>query len=142
MPRRGQSLAGYLSSGKIAKPRQSIFSEYLENEEACIRTDRWKFIYCSGKRFRLDGYMTGNLPRQIIQLFDLHKDPGEFSNVADQHRELVQQFSDQMLEIFRKTHPHAADEPSGKSMNDLLDWYLRPRDAHLWGMPYAFFPKS
>ena len=138
----GQSLAGYLRTGKVAEPRQSIFSEYLENEEACIRTDRWKFIYCSGKRFRLDGYMTGNLPRQTIQLFDLQKDPGEFMNVADQHPEAVQQFSKQMLEIFRATHPQASEEPSGKTLNALLDWYLRPRDAHLWGMPYAFFPKS
>ena len=135
----GQSLAGYLTSGRIASPRQSIFSEYLENEEACIRTDRWKFIYCSGKRFRLDGYMTDNpLPGRTIHLFDLQNDPGEFTNVASQHAELIQNFSRQMLSIFRATHPEATQEPRDKTVNESLDWYLRPRDAIVHCMKFNF----
>ena len=56
----GQSLRPYLEGGKPAAPRDHIFSEYLENEEACIRTARWKYIHCSGKRERTDGYETDN----------------------------------------------------------------------------------
>jgi len=36
----GQSLRPYLAGGRPAAPRSAIFSEYLENEEACIRTAR------------------------------------------------------------------------------------------------------
>ena len=139
----GQSLSGYLKTGRSTNPRQSIFSEYLENEEACIRTDRWKLIHCSGKRFRLDGYMTDDpLPGLTIHLFDLKNDPGEFLNVASQHPEVVQNLSMQMLSIFRATHPQAAEEPAGKSMNDLLDWYLRPRDAKVHCMKFNFCQPS
>ena len=82
----GQSLSGYLKTGRTASPRQSIFSEYLENEEACVRTDRWKLIHCSGRRLRLDGYLTDNpLPGRTVHLFDLKNDPGEFLNVAANH---------------------------------------------------------
>ncbi len=139
----GQSLSGYLKTGRISKPRQSIFSEYLENEEACIRTDNWKLIYCSGKRLRLDGYMTDNpLPGRTIQLFDLKNDPGEFQNVATKHPEVVQHLSSEMLSVFRATHPQAAEEPSEKSMNDSLDWYLRPRDAQVQCMKFDFCQPS
>jgi len=139
----GQSLAGYLKTGRIAKPRQSIFSEYLENEEACIGTDRWKFIYCSGKRCRLDGYVTENpLPGRTIHLFDLKNDPGEFMNVASKHPEVVENLSSEMLAIFRATHPQAAEEPFFKSQDDSLDWYLRPRDAKVHCGKFSFCQPS
>ncbi|MGC9199290.1 MAG: sulfatase family protein [Acidobacteriaceae bacterium] len=126
----GRSMRSYLQTGKDAQPRQSIFSEYLENEEACVKTDRWKLIHCSGRRLRRDGYLTDNpLPGRYIELYDQHLDPGEFTNVAAAHPEVVQQLSAQMLQIFRTTHPDAPNEPSGLSSDDLLDWYLRPRDA-------------
>jgi arylsulfatase A-like enzyme len=56
--RHGQSLRPYFEGRRPAKPRDYIFSEYLENEEACVRTARWKFIQCSGQRPRTDGYIT------------------------------------------------------------------------------------
>jgi choline-sulfatase len=128
----GQSLSGYLKTGHSPSPRQSIFSEYLENEEACVRTDRWKLIHGSGKRQRLDGYMTDDpLPGRTIQLFDLQNDPGEFQNVASKHPEVVQELSLQMLSVCRSTHPQAAQEPPTRSIDDLLDWYLQPRDARM-----------
>lgn len=126
----GQSLSGYLKGGRSTPPRQSIFSEYLENEEACVRTDRWKLIHCSGKRLRRDGYMTDNpLPGRTIHLFDLKNDPGEFLNVATKHPEVVQHLSTEMLAVFRSTHPEAAHEPRSMSTDDAIEWYLRPRDA-------------
>jgi len=125
----GRSLRAYLERTKI-EPREHIFSEYLENEEAYIRTDRWKFIYCTGKRERKDGYVTGNpTPGRYTILFDLKSDPGEFRNVARKHEKDVNEFIGLLVKRFRSTHPDALHEPRGLRQEDVLDWYLRPRDA-------------
>jgi len=126
----GQSLRPYLAGGRAAAPRSAIFSEYLENEEACIRTARWKFIHTSGKRARTDGYQTDNpTPGRIVRLFDLEKDPGEFHNVAGRYPEVAAECSKQLLARFRATHPEAAAEPGGLDPAAATEWYLRPRDA-------------
>jgi choline-sulfatase len=125
----GRSLRPYLERGRI-EPRDHIFSEYLENEEAYIRSDRWKFIYCSGKRGRRDGYvLIDPTPGRYKILFDLQADPGEFHNVVKQHPEVVEQLETTMLERFRQTHPEARSEPRGAGREEALDWYLRPPDA-------------
>ena len=126
----GQSLRTYLEGRKPAAPRNWIFSEYLENEEACVRTDRWKYSHCSGKRARTDGYLTDNpTPGRTIRLHDLKADPAEFVNVAARHPEVVAELSKLMLERFRSTHPEAAAEPPHLATADAIEWYLRPRDA-------------
>lgn len=126
----GQSLRPYLEGRRPARRRDHIFSEYLENEEACIRTARWKFVYSSGKRARGDGYATDHpTPGRWMRLFDLANDPGEFNDVARRHPDVVKQLRDLMLQRFRGTHPEAAREPAGISAEEALDWYLRPRDA-------------
>ena len=128
--RHGHSLRSYLETGRMQTPRDHIFSEYLENEEACIRTDRHKFIYCSGKRARKDGYATDNpTPGRYFRLYDRKSDPGEFTDIAHAHPDLVKKYESLMLARFRATHPEAAEEPKDASAEDLLDWYLRPRDA-------------
>jgi len=125
----GRSLRPYLEGTKI-EPRDHIFSEYLENEEAYIRTDRRKFIYCTGKRARQDGYVTDNpTPGRYTILFDLQSDPGEFHNLAREHPKEVDQFTGLLLQRFRLTHPDASHEPRDLHREDVLDWYLRPRDA-------------
>ncbi len=79
----GRSLRPYLERRPI-NPRDHIFSEYLENEEAYIRTDGWKFIYCTGKRARKDGYITDNpTPGRYRILFDLKSDPGRVSRCGE-----------------------------------------------------------
>jgi choline-sulfatase len=126
----GQSLAPYLAGKRPAAPRESIFSEYLENEEACIRTSKWKFIQCSGKRLRTDGYRTENpTPGRYIRLYDLESDPGEFADISARHPEVVQTLSGELLKRFRSTHPEAAQERPDLATGDAIDWYLRPRDA-------------
>ncbi|MGH9630209.1 MAG: sulfatase family protein, partial [Bryobacteraceae bacterium] len=128
--RHGRSLRPYLERGKLDSPRDHIFSEYLENEEACIRTAQHKFVYCSGRRERQDGYKTDNpTPGRYMRLFDLESDPGEFTDMADSNPKVVDTLKALMLERFRKTHPDAPQEPSSGGKDDLLDWYLRPRDA-------------
>jgi choline-sulfatase len=126
----GHSLRPYLTGGRGLQPRQSIFSEYLENEEACVRTARWKYIHSSGRRLRTDGYRTDNpTPGRTVRLFDLRGDPGEFHNVAGRYPEVVAALSAEMLARFRATHPDAAREPAGLATADAIEWYLPPRDA-------------
>lgn len=125
----GVSLRPYLEGTKPS-PRDHIFSEYLENEEAYIRTDRWKFIYCTGQRERKDGYVTDRpTPGRYRILYDLQADPGEFHNVAPRHSREVERFTGLLLKRFRATHPDAASEPKDRSEEEILDWYLRPRDV-------------
>jgi choline-sulfatase len=126
----GHTLRPYLEHGHLDSPRTGIFSEYLENEEAYVRTARWKYIFCSGKRKRTDGYVTDNpTPGRYVRLFDLEKDPGEFVNVAAKNPEVVAQMEKRMLERFRTTHPDAAQEPQRLSNEEALEWYVRPRDV-------------
>lgn len=125
----GRSLRPYLERRRIV-PRDHIFSEYLENEEAYIRTDRWKFIYCTGKRARKDGYETPDpTPGRYKVLYDLRADRGEMHNIADRHPAEVEKFTRLMLDRFRETHPEAASEPRQAGTGEILDWYLHPRDV-------------
>ena len=126
----GQSLRAYTEGKRVEKPREEIFSEYLENEEACVRTPEWKFIHCSGRRARTDGYITDNpTPGRYVRLYDLKADPGEFHNVADQHPAVVKKLTMDLLAVFRTTHPEAKEEPEKLADDDAIDWYLHPRDA-------------
>jgi choline-sulfatase len=126
----GQTLRPYLEARKMDHPRESIFSEYLENEEAYIRTTQWKLIYCTGKRKRTDGYETDNpTPGRYLRLFDLKNDPNEFTDVSTTNPNTVHQLETLLLTRFRETHPDAPDEPQRLSIEEALDFYLRPRDT-------------
>jgi choline-sulfatase len=126
----GQSLRPYLEGGKMRAPRDHIFSEYLENEEAFIRTGRHKLIFCSGKRHRGEGYETDNpTPGRYVRLYDLRDDPGEFTDIAGKQPDVVKRLEGLMLERFRKTHPEAASEPKGLTPEEALEFYVRPRDV-------------
>jgi choline-sulfatase len=126
----GQSLRPYLEGHRIEKPRDHVFTEYLENEEAYIRSDRWKYIFCSGKRARTDGYAVENpTPGRYRRLYDLAKDPGEFHDVAARNPAVVAAMDALMLERLRATHPDAASEPQSLSREEAIEFYLRPRDV-------------
>jgi arylsulfatase A-like enzyme len=128
--RHGRSLRPYLEAGRHPHPRTHIFSEYLENEEACVRTGRWKLIQCSGRRARKDGYVTGTpAPGRYVRLYDQKHDPGELDDRSQQYTEIVTEPSRLMVERFRSTHPDAAQEPPSLSTPEIIDWYLRPRDS-------------
>ena len=112
------------------RPRNHIFSEYLENEEAYITTPEWKYIFCSGKRARRDGYEIDNpTPGRYRRLYDLSNDPDEFTDVAQKHPELVAKFDGLMLDRFRATHPDREKEPQRLATAEAIEFYLRPRDA-------------
>jgi choline-sulfatase len=90
----GRSLLPLLRK-ETASHRDHVIAEYADNEEAMIRTPRWKLIYSTGNRRRRDGYVLEEpLPRPFVQLFDLENDPEETINVAHrpQMTGLVQQF--------------------------------------------------
>jgi len=126
----GQSLRPYLEGRPVAQPRDYIFSEYLENEEAFVRTAEWKYIFCSGKRARKDGYQTENpTPGRSRRLYDLATDPGEFTNVAARYPDVAARLEGLMLDRFRATHPDREKEPQRISREEALEFYLRPRDA-------------
>ena len=122
----GQSL---VRGQALGSSRKHIFAEYTGNEEACIRTARWKLIHGSGRRARADGYVTDNpTPGRSVRLFDLVNDPGELIDVASANQETVRELSDLLLTRMRATHPDACREPAGREIPELIDWYLRPRD--------------
>jgi choline-sulfatase len=128
--RHGSSLRTYLETGKKDGARDHIFSEYLENEEAFVRTASHKFIFCTGRRKRTDGYLVENpTPGRYIRLYDLRADPGEFTDIAPKNPAVVAKMRALMLDRFRKTHPDAAQEPKSASVDEDIEFYLRPRDA-------------
>src|SRR5258708_39752471 len=107
----GQSLRAHLEGRPVERPRDFIFSEYLENEEALIRTPEWKYIFCSGKRARKDGYETeAPTPGRYRRLYDLINDSGEFNDVAAQRPEVVSRLESLMLDRLRPTHPDRYQE--------------------------------
>jgi choline-sulfatase len=126
----GQSLKPYALGRRHPAPRRHIVSEYLENEDVYVRTDRWKLQFSSGRRKREDGYATDNpTPGRTVRLFDLKADPGEFTDVSANNPKVVAELETVALDRFRKTHPDAAREPSAADREAALEFYLPPRDA-------------
>jgi hypothetical protein len=125
----GKSLRPYLE-GKKSPGRTHITSQYLENEETFLSSPDWKFIHCSGRRKRTDGYETERpTPGRYIRLYDRKRDPGEFTDVAAKYPEVVARMQGLVLERYRATHPDAAGEPKNLPAPEAIDFYVRPRDA-------------
>lgn len=126
----GRSLVPLLR-GSTARHRGLIFTEYLENEEAAVRTAEWKFIYCTGRRERGDGYKSDNpTSGRYRRLYDLRSDPGEFVNLAGrpEHAATGERLQRAILQRFLDTHPEAAQLPARVNLDEQLDFFLRPRD--------------
>jgi arylsulfatase A-like enzyme len=125
-----QSLVPMLT-GKAKEHRQRVFIEYAENEEAMVRTDRWAFMYGSGKRQREDGYTTGRpLPGRTIKLYDMHADPGQTTNIAGrpEHAAVVRELTLQLLAYLRATARQPELIPRTEDVHELLDHLVQPRD--------------
>jgi choline-sulfatase len=126
----GKSLFPVLTRN-AKRHREQVFIEYSENEEAYIRTDRWKFIYCTGKRIREDGYVTDHpLPGRTIQLFDLNRDPEEMTNLAYrlQYSKLVADFTKQLADHLVRTARQPELTPRTDDVYAVLDSCLQPHD--------------
>ncbi len=127
----GKSLTGLLL-GEVERHRDHVVVEYSENEEAMIRTERWKFIYCTGKRARQDGYATGRpLPGRTIRLYDEEKDPEEMTNLADKPEQTrrVADFTTQLAEHMKRTARQPELIPRDGDAHNVLEFCLQPRDV-------------
>lgn len=127
----GKSLLPVLQ-GKTNKHRDHVFSEYLEDNLAMLRTERWKYVFTSGKKDLALGYATGQgAPGMTHRLYDLKNDPGELRSVSHEtkYAKVLRELKLAMLERFKSTHPLSDKLPSGLSVDDALAWFCEPRDG-------------
>jgi arylsulfatase A-like enzyme len=126
----GKTLMSLLS-GKTQHHRDRVFIEYSENEEGYLVTDRWKFIYGTGKRQREDGYATGRpLSGRTIQLYDLKNDPDELTNLARRadHSALIADLTAQLAEDMKRTARQPEFLPKTDDAHAILEFCVQPRD--------------
>lgn len=129
-PNQGKSLLPVLKNPK-ANHRDAIFSEYLIDRLAMLRTDDYKYVFTTGEHDLGIGYETGNAPFGIThRLYDLRRDPDELRNLADDPRQAdrLRAMQAQLIQIFRKTHPDAAKLPAGLDAEQTLAWFCEPCD--------------
>jgi choline-sulfatase len=127
----GRSLVPLLQ-GAASKHRDRVFVEYSENEEAMVRTERWKLIYSTGKRERQDGYATGKpLPGRTVRLYDLQKDRDELTNLAGrpEHAGLVAQLTADLADHLKRTARQPELVPATNDVHAVLEFCLQPRDV-------------
>jgi choline-sulfatase len=115
-----------------ARGHDVVFSEYLENEEAMVRSARFKLIVGTGRRLRRDGLQTGNpLTGPYQRLFDLADDPGETRDLADvpRHQAVMEDLLGRMYRRMTTTWGGLEPIPAGLSELETIHWCLVPRDA-------------
>ncbi len=109
--------------------REYVFSEFLVDNKAMIRSAQWKYIFTSGKRDLGQGYATGFGPSGVQErLYDQQNDPSETTNVADrpENQAVLIEMRQKMLTLFRQTHPKADQLPTGLSEQEQLAWFCEP----------------
>lgn len=111
--------------------RDIVFSEFLADNKAMVRTEKWKYIYTTGKHDLAQGYATGNPPSGVRhRLYDLVNDPHETTDVSHVpgNSETIRDLQLRMLEIFEETHPDASEMPDGLGIEGKLAWFCEPPD--------------
>ena len=128
----GKSLAPLMRGESGATGHDVVFSEYLENEEAMVRSERYKLIVGAGRRERQDGYATGMPPMGPYErLYDLDADPREATDLAQStdlaplRDELRRRLYDRLVTTRDRLEP----VPAGLSEIDAIRWCLVPRDV-------------
>jgi choline-sulfatase len=127
----GKSLVRLLQ-GKTAEHRPDVVVEYSENEEALIRTERWKLVYTTGKRLRQDGYATGKpLRGRTIRLYDLKEDPEEMTDLSSRpvQAERVREMTKLLAEHMKRTAREPELVPKADDVHEVLAYCLQPRDV-------------
>ena len=127
----GQSLRPVLY-GETDEHREYVFSEYLEDNKAMVASQKWKYIFTTGKRDLSLGYETGKGPSGVDErLYHLKRDPGETHNVADEpeNQAILESLRQVMLQRFMQTHPDAKDVPEHLNTLGRLIWFCEPRDV-------------
>jgi arylsulfatase A-like enzyme len=131
----GRSLAALLRADTLVH-REHVVSEYADNAEAMVRTDRWKLIHFAGNRRRRDGYAIDDFPlRPTTRLHDLTEDPCEMTDIAHlpENRVVVEHLLDLLACHMRATARDPAKLPNIDDPNAILAHCLPPSDRRLWG---------
>jgi len=127
----GRSLVPLLR-GQTRQHREQVVVEYSENEEAMIRTDRWKLVYITGNRLRDDGYLPEHpRARPTVALYDELEDPDELTNLANapEHAATVYALLNQLADHMRTTARVPEDVPESTDPSVVLAYCLQPRDV-------------
>lgn len=126
----GKSLVELLD-GKTREHRESVFSEFLPDNKAMVRTTEWKYIFTSGKHDLSMGYSTGlGAPGITHRLYNVRADPEEMKNLAGgpEYGGVLKQLQQTMLARFQETDPRAPQLPPHLSMEEALSWFCEPPD--------------
>ncbi len=109
-----------------------VFSEYLENEEAMVRSARYKLIVCTGRRLREDGYQTAEprLPGPYERLYDELADPDETTDLSQDpaYASVKEALLERMYARMATTREGLEPIPPGLSRLAAIHWCLVPRD--------------
>jgi arylsulfatase A-like enzyme len=136
----GKSLLPLLQkSGKKSKKvfRDAVFSEYLVDNMAMLRTDDrnggpWKYVFSTNQYDLGLGYeIGGTRPAGYVQrLYNLSHDPDEQHNLASDpaHQGLLKKLRQRLITVFKQTHPDAAHLPPNLPDEQTLAWFCEPRD--------------
>jgi choline-sulfatase len=130
----GVDLEPLLKNKPGARGHDVVYSEYLENEEAMVRSARYKLIVCTGRRLREDGYHTAEpwrTPGPYMRLYDLVTDPDETTDLSqDPSRASIKdELLAQMYKRMTTTREGLDPIPVGLSRLEAIHWCLVPRDA-------------
>jgi arylsulfatase A-like enzyme len=131
----GLDIAPLIQGKPGALAHDVVFSEYLENEEAMVRSPRFKLIVGSGQRLRQDGYHTAEpLPRQPYErLYDEIADPEETNDLSEDPRftAVKAELLERMYERFVATRADIKRFARPASIRGEIDRYLVPPDKPL-----------
>ncbi len=128
----GKSLLPFFHT-EVVDFKEVVFSEFLADNKAMVRTNEWKYIFTSGKHDLAQGYATGHQPTGIRhRLYNLYDDPYEGHDVSklSVNKDIVKKMQLKMIEIFKKTHPNTGNLPEGLSIDQQLVWFCEPPDAN------------
>jgi choline-sulfatase len=126
----GTSLVPLLRGSPGATGRDVVFGEYQENEEAMVRSGRYKLIVGTGRRRRQDGLSDGRpLPGPYEHLYDLEADPGETTDVQSQPdlAPIKDALRHRLHERLVTTREGMTPVPPGLSETEAIHWCLVPR---------------
>lgn len=127
----GKSLVPLILENSGAMGREFVFSEYLENEEAMVRTDRYKLIVGTGSRVRDDGYVTAQpRPGPYERLYDMKSDPDEMTDIADRP-DMARVKAEMRRRLYVRlisTRVGLEPVPSRMTETEAIHWCLVPRD--------------
>lgn len=114
--------------GQNTGSKDYVFSEYLEDNTAMVRTARWKYIFATGQQDLGLGYATGYpAPGVTHFLYDQLADPNEAHNRANEKSKarIISDLQQKMLRTFERTHP-LGKLPNTLSVVEKLTRYTQP----------------